>query len=104
MSRFAFLNANHSKSANILLNHDIIDNSYDVVLLNEPYYTNFGIPFFKKNYNIISYQVNPRVASIITNRNYKYTTIVVERDIIVLNININDENYILICIYLHLKN
>lgn len=72
-----------------------------MVLLNEPYYTNYGIPFFKKNYNIIYNQVILRVAIVITNNNYKYITILVERDIIVLIININGDKYILINMYIH---
>lgn len=51
---FGFLNANHSKTASILLNNDILQKLFDIVFLNEPYYTDFGIPFFNKNIKIIS--------------------------------------------------
>lgn len=52
---FGLLNTNHSKTANILLDRDITFRGLDVVLLNEPYYSESRIIYFNKNYNIISF-------------------------------------------------
>lgn len=47
-SFFAFLNANHSKTAHILLNRDISEKKFDMVFINEPYFTSYGISYFEK--------------------------------------------------------
>lgn len=99
-SFFAFHNANHSKMAPILLNQDIYHKSYGIIFLNEPYYTNCGISYFDKRYIIIFYQEKSITAIIIANRNYKYTEIVVERDLIIVDIDINGEKFIFIHIYI----
>lgn len=60
---FGVLKANHSKTANVLLNGDIAQKQLDLVIINEPYFTNFGMPFFpNKDIRIISIKDRPRTA------------------------------------------
>lgn len=96
----AFLNANHSKTSSISLNQDTSFKKYDLLFINEPYYTDHGIPFFDKSYNVIAHQSKLRTATIIVNKNYEYTVITVERDLIVLNLEINKDKFIFINVYI----
>lgn len=96
---FGLLNNNHAKSANILLDRDILTRGLDVVFLNEPYYSKLGIVYFNKNYNIIFYPDKPRSGIIIANSAIKFTTLRVERDLIVLNLEFGNDNFIVINLY-----
>lgn len=100
----AFINGNHSKTSNILLNQDILKNHYGIVFINKPYYNIQGVPLFDKNFNIIAYQDNPRTAIIVVNKNYKYTIIHIERDLIVINMEINKDSIILLMYIFHHPN
>lgn len=52
-----------------------------------------------KSYRIISAKSRCRIATIIINNSYRYSTIVVERDLIIINIEINDEKFIMVNTY-----
>lgn len=95
-----FLNANHSKAASIVLNQDISVKDYDLKMINEPFYTDYGIPFFEKSYRVIAGQNKPRTATIIVNKNYKYPVIYVDMDLIILNLEINNDKFIFINVYI----
>lgn len=102
-ARFAFLNANHSKTASIFLNQDILSSNFDLILLNEPFYNYFGIPFFDKSYKILAHHNKPRTATIIINKTYNFTAIEVNRDMIILNLELNNEKILIINVYVPLS-
>lgn len=94
-----FLNANHSKTANILLDRDITIKGLDLVLLNEPYFSDYGIIYFNKIYRIVYSQTKPRTV-IVINPTLKFSALAIERDLIILNIKHNKDRYIMINMYI----
>lgn len=97
---FAFLNANHAKTANILLNNDISSRGLDIIFIYEPYYSDHGIAFFDRKFKSIFYPQSPRTAIIIANSAINFTVLDLRRDLIVLNLDFKGVNYLFINSYI----
>lgn len=97
---FCFLNANHSKTANILLNRDLNEKNFDIAFVNEPYFYNNEVVYFNKHYKVFTHCDIPRAATVVINKNCHSSTILIECDIIIINIDYNGDKYTLINIYI----
>lgn len=86
---FCFMNENHSKTANILLNRDLNEKGFDIAFINDPYFYNNEVVFFSKQYKVFVHNERPTEAIIIINKNYHSSTVLIERDMIIINIDCN---------------
>ncbi|GBN28168.1 hypothetical protein AVEN_148467-1 [Araneus ventricosus] len=96
--RCGLLNLNHAQAASAQLEQDLINRDIEVICVTEPYVTNGHVAGISTKYLKIYKEGNPRVVTLI-NPNYNFVPILVSRDIIAVNIDVNSVNILCINVY-----
>ncbi|GBM16752.1 hypothetical protein AVEN_9350-1 [Araneus ventricosus] len=92
------LNLNHAKAATLQIEQDLIRRQLNILCVTEPYVTNGHVVGFTNKYTKI-YSVGSPRAAIILNTNFSFVPIEISRDIIAINLTVNNINFIFISVY-----
>lgn len=71
----------------------------DITCITEPYFTDLSVTNFPPRFGIVDITERPKAAIVITNRQLNYTILYCNKDINVISITYNRDNYIVINIY-----
>ncbi|GBM10210.1 hypothetical protein AVEN_262485-1 [Araneus ventricosus] len=92
------LNLKHAKAATLQIEQDLIRRQLNTLCVTEPYETNGHVVRFTNKYTKIYGVGSPR-AAIILYTNFSFVPIEISRDIIAINLTVNNIHFIFISVY-----